>query len=363
MRALPRLLETYEEARLLLEAKGWGVSKAADHLFALPGLAGFNLSSSSFSRKTAPGSKFTIEPEVAAAVEGLETRGGYERQTEIIIRGLLALHGDPPIVDVDRLAADLQERLPASELALKLVEALEEKSGQRLTRLSQKLAERSAGELTPKLVEAVGALAPKVVEAVEALEEKSGQRAVSFSQEFAEKSASELAPKVVQAVEALEEKASQRAAQFFQALAEKLGRVSGKQIAISAGSGALVALLLVPLLSAAHAFPAPAAPSLAVMVPAMAAPDHSPVWLRFDPGSLNPRPARWGEKPLDQAVPMSTLPGQAVAPCDAGVGEVAIYGNCWIQVVTPKPPCGRLFRQGDACYRPVAADSPRKPSP
>ncbi|HYV48300.1 MAG TPA: hypothetical protein VFA20_25745, partial [Myxococcaceae bacterium] len=263
---MPRLLETYEEARLLLEAKGWGVSKAADHLFALPGLAGFNLSSSSFSRKTAPGSKFTIEPEVAAAVEGLETRVGYERQTEIIIRGLLALHGDPPIVDVDRLAADLQERLPASELALKLVEALEEKSGQRLTKLSQKLAERSANELTPKLVEAAVAL---------------------------------------------EEKAGQRAARFFQQLAERFGRASGKQIAISAGSGALVALLLVPLLSAAHAFPAPAARPLVVIIPPGGL-DISVV--RFEPGSLLAM-SEWGEKvPAEQQVPVRTLPGQKVAP-------------------------------------------------
>src|SRR3954471_8557491 len=187
MRPLPRLLETYEEARLLLEAKGWGVAKGAEHLAEMPGLARFHISQAKLSKKTTPGSKFAVEPEVAAAVESMETRVGYERQTEIITRGLLALHGDPPIVDVDRLAAELQERLPASELALKLVEALEEKSGQRLTRLSQKLAERSAGELTPKLVEAVEALAPKVVKAVEALEEKAGQRAAQFSQEFTEK--------------------------------------------------------------------------------------------------------------------------------------------------------------------------------
>ncbi|HYV48717.1 MAG TPA: hypothetical protein VFA20_27855 [Myxococcaceae bacterium] len=321
---MPRLLETYEEARLLLEAKGWGVSKAADHLFALPGLAGFNLSSSSFSRKTAPGSKFTIEPEVAAAVEGLETRVGFERQTEIIIRGLLALHGDPPIVDVDRLATELQERLPASEFALKLVEALEEKSGQRLTRLSQKLAERSASELTPKLVEAVGALAPKVVEAVEALEER----------------------------------ASQRAARFFQQFAERFSRASWKQIAISAGSGALVgclALAVAPLLPG-RANAAPPGP-LMVMVFGPGA-DDAPV--RFDPGSLFPTPARWGEKPLDQAVPKFTLPGQKVAPCDAEFGQVAINGNCWANQGDVKPPCGRLFRHGDKCYAPVAAD-PKKP--
>jgi len=329
MRPLPRLLETYEEARLLLEAKGWGVAKAADHLFALPGLGGFNLSSSSFCRKTAPGTKFTIEPEVAAAVQGMETRVGYERQTDIITRGLLALHGEPPIVDVDRLAAELQERLPASELALKLVEALEEKSGQRLTRLSQKLAERSASELTPKLVEVVEGLTPKVVEAVEALEEK----------------------------------ASQRAARFFQPLAEKLSWASWKQIAISAGSGALAAcfaLLLAPFLPGradAAAEPGP----LVVIVPAIAA-DYSSVSLWFEPGGLLAigDPGGRPQRPAEQQVPRSTLPGQRVAPCDAEWGMEAIYGNCWVKSGSVRPPCGRLFRHGDACYIPVAAD-PKKP--
>src|SRR5688572_28096524 len=173
MRPLPRLLETYEEARLLLEAKGWGLAKAAEHLSEMRELARFNISQTKLSKKTTPGANNAIEPEVAAVVEGLETRVGYERQTEIVTAGLLALHGDPPLLDVDRLAVELRERLPGNELALKLVEALEEK-------------------------------------------------------------------------------ASQRADSFFQKLAERLGRTSGKQIAISAGSGALVgclALLVMPLLS------------------------------------------------------------------------------------------------------------------
>jgi hypothetical protein len=280
MRPLPPLLETYEEARLLLEAKGWGIAKAAEHLSEMPGLASFKISQASLSRKTAPGSKFPIEPEVVAAVEGMQTWRGYERQTEIVTAGLRALHGDPPIVDVDvrQLARDLRECLPASELALKLVEALEEKAGA-------------------------------------------------------------------------------RAASFFQMLAERFGRVSGKQIAISAGSGALVALLLVPLLAAAHAFPAPAAGPLMVMVFGPGA-DDAPV--SFDPGSLRARPVSWGEKPLDQPIPKFTLPGQRVAPCDAGLGEVAINGNCWFASADKKPPCERLFRHGDKCYAPVAAD-PKKP--
>jgi hypothetical protein len=81
----------------------------------------------------------------------------------------------------------------------------------------------------------------------------------------------------------------------------------------------------------------------------------------FDPRSLIDRPAAWGEKPLDQPIPVKTLPGQAAAPCDAENGEEAINGNCWLQVAKVKPPCGRFFRHGDACYAPVA--EPKKPTP
>ncbi|HEY8209225.1 MAG TPA: hypothetical protein VIG99_17165 [Myxococcaceae bacterium] len=278
MKSLPRLLETYEEARMLLEAKGWGVSKAAEHLSEMPGLASFNISQATLTRKTIPGSKVSIESEVAAAIEGLETRIGYERQTEIVTRGLLALHGDPPIVDVDRLAEELREHLPASELSLKLVEALEEKASARATR----------------------------------------------------------------------------------GLFRRLGRLSWKQIAISAGSGAFVgcfALLLAPFLPirANAAQPGP----LVVIVPATGA-DQSSVWLRFEP-EIALAAVAWGEKvPAEQYVPRSTLPGCKVAPCDAEMGEVAIFGNCWAAMADVKPPCGRLFRYGDKCYRPIAAD-PKKP--
>src|SRR3954471_11296267 len=97
MSTLPPLLETYQEARLLLEAKGWGIAKAADHLSEMRDLARFHISHPKLSKRTAPGSTFPIEPGVAAAVEGMETRIGYERQTEIVTTGLLARHGAPPL--------------------------------------------------------------------------------------------------------------------------------------------------------------------------------------------------------------------------------------------------------------------------
>src|SRR5688572_4308588 len=120
MSTLPPLLETYEEARLLLEAKGWGIAKAAEHLSEMRELARFHISHPKLSKRTAPGSKFPIEPEVAAAVEGMETRVGYEQQTEIVTAGLLAAHGDRP-------EAGVRARLPA---------------GQRVSRFLRKLAER-----------------------------------------------------------------------------------------------------------------------------------------------------------------------------------------------------------------------------
>jgi len=257
MTPLPRLLETYEEARLLLEAKGWGIAKAAEHLSEMRNLARFHISHTKLSKKTTPGSAFPIEPEVAAAVEGMETRIGYERQTEIVTEGLLARHGAPPVADV-----------PA--------------------------------------------------------------------------------------------KAHQRVFKFLRKLAEELGRLSWRPVAISAGSGALVAclaLLVAPLLPGrADAAVQPGPP--VVIIPGAAA-DGSPLW--FEPGALLvlSDPGGGPKRPAEQQVPVKTLPGQKVAPCDDGMREEAIYGNCWTQIAG-EPPCGRLFRHGDKCYRPVAAD-PRKP--
>ena len=281
MKPLPRLLETYEEARLLFEAKGWGLAKAAEHLSEMPEMARFHISHTKLSKKTTPGADNAIEPEVAAAVEGMETRRGYERQTEIVTAGLRAVHGDPPVVDVDvrQLARDLRECLPASELAIKLVEALEEKASARAAR----------------------------------------------------------------------------------GLLRDLGRPFWKQLAITAGSGALVGCLVVllgaPLLPG-RALAAPQAGPPMVVVFSPAGDDAR----RLDPRTLLDMPANWGEKPLDQTVPNWTLPGQKVAPCDAEWGQVAIYGNCWFASRDVKPPCGRLFRHGDACYAPVAAES-KKPAP
>jgi len=249
MDTLPPLLETYEEARLLMEAKGWGVTKAAEHLAELPEMARLHISHTKFSRKTTLGADAPIEPEVAAAVEGLKTWPGYERKTEIVTAGLLARRG--------------ARSLPAS---LKL---------------------------------------------------------------------------------------GQRAFRFLRQLAERFGRAFWTRIAVTAASGALVAVLLAPLLAGA------VQPGPFVLVLPGAGPNGSTV--SFDPRSLIDDPVAWGERPLDQPIPVKTLPGQKVAPCDAASGQEEINGNCWAWMGAAKPPCGRLFRRGDKCYAPVA--EPKKPTP
>ena len=289
---IPALLRTYEEARLLMEAKGWGLAKAAEHLAAQPELKKFKVSQASLSRKTSPRVTFPIESEVAAAIEGLETQNGYERLAGVVTAGLRAVHGAPPIVDVRQLAKDLREHLPANELALNLVTALEEKARQ--GPLLETLACSIAGRL--------------------------------------------------------------RASQLVQELVERVGRLSWKQVAIPAAVGALVACLTLLVLPA-RALPIHSASQLVVIVTNPVS-GGSPAW--FEPGSLLAMGEKVPERRYDQPIPTFTLPGQKVAPCDAELGEVAIHGNCWAWQGAVKPPCGRIFRHGDKCYRPIAAD-PQKP--
>ena len=60
-------------------------------------------------------------------------------------------------------------------------------------------------------------------------------------------------------------------------------------------------------------------------------------------------------------IPKDPFPFQKLEKdCDRRLGEVAINGGCWFRSADVKPPCELLFRHGDSCYRPVAAD-PTKP--
>jgi hypothetical protein len=262
MNTLPPLLETYEDARLLLVAKGWGLAKAALHLSGLKGLTRFHINSSKLSQISRAGKNRQIEPEVAAAVEGMETRHGHERMAEIVTKGLLALHGDAS-VDVGPVAAELPAELAA----------------------------------------------------------------------------------------ALERKAR----------LPKLGRAARRRISI-AGSGAVVGCfvaLVVPVLPF-HLGATPPEPHVLIVAGAGQEGGDPSAPVGLDPLALiDNTPVAWGEKPFqNQTIPLKLLPGQKAPPCDPDAREQALQAGCWVEIAG-KPPCGRYFRHGDACFAPVAA--PKRP--
>lgn len=56
---------------------------------------------------------------------------------------------------------------------------------------------------------------------------------------------------------------------------------------------------------------------------------------------------------LDRVVPEKPEEAQKRPPCDPEMGETTINHACYVVVATMKPPCGKLYRWGDACVRPV----------
>jgi len=64
--------------------------------------------------------------------------------------------------------------------------------------------------------------------------------------------------------------------------------------------------------------------------------------------------------PAEKWFPAAPLEGQRLPPCDEGLGQEAISGGCWLRVDAVRPPCGRLYRKGDSCWVPIAAD-PKQP--
>ncbi len=148
-------------------------------------------------------------------------------------------------------------------------------------------------------------------------------------------------------------------------MVQRLDDLIGRRIGLAVGAVALVACLAllggVALFRPGHSYSAVTAPFVPPPVIIVVGPGGERVL--FDPQSvLGMETEQMGKKEvLDQPIPNFTLPGQKVEPCNPGLGEKAINGNCWAGPFKDiQPPCGLLFRSGNECYRPVAAD-PQKP--
>jgi len=180
-----------------------------------------------------------------------------------------------------------------------------------------------------------------------------------------------------------------REAQLARSLARRLDQLTAKRVAVSGATGGLaggvvacgvlllgaVALLVFILSGRAPAWMARGsevvrAPSVApepqvanvtqpVIIIANSAQGGAPALFELNTllGAL-----ATGEMdkqvPRDQPIPDKPLPWQKLPPCSANLFEEEIKGGCW-QGTNAKPPCRSLFRAGDTCYRPIAAD-PRK---
>jgi len=324
------LLDTYEEARLLWEAKGWTLEGVASELKEAKDfpddlrLSGPTLQRHSVNAKPLPSP-------IAKVVEGLKPFASYKRQAEIVEMGLRFLKGLPVQSAPQEVARELLAHFPADEVAQRLAEALTNHVTPSPT---------PSNPLLQAFAQAIAQQLPRV-------------RQLRVT-------------KVARAVTAL--------------LRHELERLIAKRLATAGAVGGFVGgvvacgtLLLVlggrvPLRFTGHVPTWAVAPDQAVQAPAVtntaqpliivASLSQGVLPVAFDLRAFLGAIAsgQLGRKvPVEQYIPDKPLPGQKLPPCTSGLKELAIKGGCWTQIQS-SPPCEMLFRYENGCYRPIAAD-------
>ena len=311
-------------------------------------------------------------PEVAQfVIERMAARKGKERHTEIVLLGVAALLGQPLPTDSKpaEAARVLRAEFPTDEVALKLADALAKRGGL-LDTLRAKL-EALLSSLGSAVTSKLDALATSLASLLSLL---TGMRstldAVNGKIDTMLGTLGLVAATVdhVDAKGDLAEYArgreSRRVIRETRRVIRAVRRVGGSvRWASWVALGGFVAVMLVLLISGRvrwvrHEEPATASvtqPPAPVVVVVNGA-TGTLVDLRDYLGAI----AQFGKKVEENWIPNQPLPFQKDKDCDPTLGEVSINGGCWVWIAAVKPPCGKLFRHGDACYRPVAAD-PTKP--
>jgi len=338
-------------------------------------------------------------PEVAQfVIERMAARKGKERRTEIVLLGVAALLGQPLPKDSKpaQAAHELRTAFPREEIASMLADALVKQSGlldalrSKLESLLSSLASvitrefdalgsslatllttlagvrRTLDALASAIIGKLDALASSLVSLLTML---AGVRrtldAVNGKLDHLLSTLGLVAATVnhVDAKEDLAEYARGRESRRVIRAVRRVG-ASVRRVGRVALVG-FVAVVLVLLVSgrgwwthheepAAASVTQPPAPVVVVVNGATG----TLVDLRAYLGAV----AQFGKKVEENWIPKQPLPFQKDKDCDRSLGEVAINGGCWAAIdprISP-PPCGKLFRHGDTCYRPVAAD-PTKP--
>jgi len=337
---LKRLSLTWAILRLIWESKGYSMKELPDLLKARwPGREGFAFAS--IQRKSQRGRKAPAD--VAAFVMDAKTlpvRKGHEKPAEVVQLGLSALRGQPtPSKQPPELALSQLAHFPTNALALKLADALVGQAG----------PSPGTGSTFGKLARHMARLVAKRI----------GCGKLDSLQ----------ATCIL-----IDVKLDGLSAKIDKSTAEILRAVRGSGGLGGGLVGGLLVCAAVVLMncqhvvtSAASAPQVPPAHELATVTPqplpvvivATAGQGLAPIMLELS-ALLGAVAGQMGEKvPPEQYVPNLLLPGQKPPPCDAGLAERAVGGGCWVGT-DMKPPCGRLFRNDNTCYRPVAA-TPLKP--
>jgi len=319
---MPTLVEKWYEAYLLWDAKDWSMGALAQEIKeqiasgkrpTLATLMGngrrLSLSESSIQRLASTDERI---PEVLAElVEELKAQNpAAEAKTRIVEEGLRALRGRPFKCgqDPEAIAKALADHFPANELARKLADAL----------LAQAQVANGSGSLLDVFAQAIAGRVPHI-------DGRTMLRGL-------------WAAVVVGGIGALASMAS-CVASISQRLTPAAPVASAPALAPCGAVTINIGSTIVDEATRQRRMVA----------------EDGPL------GALASNAVEMGEKaPPEKWIPQHPFADQKVPPCDAGLYEEPIGGGCWLWVGAANPPCGRLFRSGDKCYRPIAAD-PKKP--
>jgi len=332
-------------------------------------------------------------PEVAQfVIERMAARKGKERHTEIVLLGVAALLEQPLPKDSKPAEAvrALRAEFPTDEVALKLADALA-KQGGLLDSLRAKLEAllSSLGSAVTSKLDALATSLASLLAMLAGVRRTLDALATSLASLLSLLTGMRstldavngkidtmlgtlgLVAATVDHVDAKGDLAeyargreSRRVIRETRRVIRAVRRVGGSvRWASWVALGGFVAVMLVLLISGRvrwvrHEEPATASvtqPPAPVVVVVNGA-TGTLVDLRDYLGAI----AQFGKKVEENWIPNQPLPFQKDKDCDPTLGEVSINGGCWVWIAAVKPPCGKLFRHGDACYRPVAAD-PTKP--
>ncbi len=313
---------TFEEGRLLWEAKGWDLERLSDEIAAFvkdkPDLKKFEYSASTLQRRSVT-DRYMPRP-ISELIEALKVHPGREHLTEIVETGLRVVHGEriSRKVNPKELAQELAQCFPADDFAQRLANALATLApttpGLDVDQLAVALSAKLSQPDVDQLAEALSARLPK-------------PPGLDVDQLAGALSAKLPKPNV----DAL-----------LASVTHRLTRAAW------IAAGFIVAVLGLFLLLGQRT---PQSPAVVVL--------NGIADLRF----IEPPLVLWTGEAIEMGKRRLTLPdrpfkGQAKPPCNAADHEVELGGGCWVKLAASAPCGAKAYEHAGSCYIPVFVGLP-----